>query len=525
MDLRSKRIIGVSHIILCIAMLVLYTRIGGYGMIYVAGSIELFFLIMEIFLGGIPEAMEYMIRIRRKREQYKDAIKVQKAGVVYGVLGTILTEIVLAMVNEWLVAPSGLIYVYQLVRLFMLVVPFYGVLQVIRGLLQAELDRAYLGWPEFVFAVFMIIATVCGAWLTGDYGSKAAQLMQSVLLEYFYVLLGLVPGVLMGVLAAIIFLVVIGLLNRDKLQIFKRQSGVSKDSLPGLVWQLFTSQLMETAMQCVKRLPILVLLWLSLEEISGENYLFGNFYGAMLPVLYIAWTAYDLGLFSFKKRLFIHYRRKQSEQYYRDLKTVLCYVLIHSAAIAGFILAMHKSYLAIWGQQTFVAFMELAAWSTMIGLLGLPCMVLIDILKYRNMQAPAFFSVAIGVVSSCICAVVVQRYCGAGILLYILTICIQMLVTTIAAAWCLSGAVGIHYLSVVVRSGACLICTAVISLLLYGVQRLIFTALGGLATLLVCMAVGMFLMFIAILTLKVFDREELKDLPLSFITGFLTKIF
>ena len=525
MDLKNKRIIGVSHIILCIAMLVLYTRIGGYGMIYVAGSIELFFLITGIFLGGIPDAMEYMIRIRRKREQYKDAVKVQRAGVVYGIIGAVLTEAALLAVNEWLVAPSGLIYVYQLLRLFMLAVPFYAALQVIRGLLQAELDRTFSGWSELVFAVFMIAATFCAVLLMGDYGSMAANFMQSVLLEYFYVLLGLVPGVIFGALAAIIFLTVTGFLNRDKLHIFERQSGVSKDSLAGLVWQLFTSQFMETAMQCLKRLPVVVLFWLSLEEISGENYLFGNFYVAVLPVLYIAWTVCDLGLFSYKKRLFIYYRKKQPEQYYRDLKTVLSYVLIHSTAIAGFVLAMNKSYLAIWGQQTFVSFMGLAAWSTFIGLLGLPCMVLIDILKYRNLQAQAFCSVALGVLISCICAIVGYKYWGAGVLLYVLCICVQMLITIIAASWCLSAAVGIHYLSVLIRTGGCIIITLLISLVLYGVQRLIFTALGGLATLLVCMALGMLLLFIAVLALKVFDKEELKDLPLSFITGYLTKFF
>ncbi len=525
MDLKSKRIIGIAHIILFIAMLVLYTRIGGLGMIYVAGSVELFYVIVSLFMGGIPDAMEYMIRIRRKREQYKDAGKVQKAGIIYGILGVIASEAVLIAVNELVVIPSGLKYVYQLLYLFMLVVPFLAVLQVIRGLLQAELERTLTGLSQLIFVGFMIAGSVVCVLLMGDYGAKAANLMQSVMLEHFYVVLGLIPGVIIGTLAAIIFLTVVGFIYREQLHIFERQSGVSKESLLRLMWQLFTSQFAESIIPCLKRLPILVLLWLSLEEVSKENYLFGNFYGAILPVLYLAWTVYDLGLFRYKKRLFLNYRKKQSEQYYRDLKAVLSYVAIHSVAIAGFVLALHKSYLAIWDQQNFVPFMELAAYSAIIGLLGLTCVVLTDILKYRNMQTQAVFSVALGAALSIVCGIFGFKAWGAGTLLYVLCLCVQLIVTIAVAALSLSAAVGINYISVLIHTGACTVITVVISLILYGVQCLVFTALGGLATLLLCLGLGAVLLFIAVLALKVFHRDELKELPLSFITGFLARFF
>ncbi len=525
MDLRSKRMSGMAHIILYGAMLVLYTRIGGLGMIYVAGSMELFYVIVSLFLGGIPDTMEYMIRILRKRDQYKDAEKAQKAGILYGIFGTVLAEISLLLVKELLVMPSGLKYVSQLLSLLMITVPFLAILQIIRGFIQAELDRIFTGVSQFIFVGFMIAGTVCAIWLLGEYGTKAANLMQSVMLKHFYVVLGLIPGIIIGALAAIVYLIIIGFVYKGQLYIFEKQSGVSKESMARLMWQLFSGQFSETVMPCMKRLPILVLLWLSIGEISGENYLFGHFYGAILPVLYLAWTVYDLGLFKYKKRLFMHYRKKQSELYYRDLKTVLHYVVVHSVFLAGFVLALHKSYLAIWGQQTFVSFMELAAYSAFIALLGLSYLVLIDILNYRNMQAQAVFSVAIGTVFGVACAIIGSRYWGVGTLLYILSLCVQMIVTIAVAAFNLSIAVGIHYLSVLIHTSASLIATLVISLLLYGIQRLVFTALGGLATLLVCLMLGLILQGLSLLALKVFRKEELKELPLSSITGFLTRFF
>lgn len=525
MDLKNKRMIGTAHIILLLAMLVLYTRIGGLGMIYVAGTIELFYIIVTLFLGGVPDAVEYMTRIRRKRQQFKEVAKVQKAAVLYSILGVLVSEVAIVFVNKFLVVPGGLKYINQMLYLLMMTVPLLALLQIIRGLMQAELDRRLIGLSELIFVGFMIVGTVCAVLWMGDYGAKAARLMQSVMLEHFYVILGVVPGIITGALAAIGFLVIVGFLYRDQLHIFERKEGASQESFLMLLWQLFTAQFAEVIMPCMRRLPILILLWLSLGKISAENYLFGNFYGAILPVLYLVWMVYDLGLFNYKKRLFLLYRKKQSEQYYRDLKAVLCYVLIHSVTIAGFLLALHKSYLAIWGQQTYVAFMELAAYSMFIGLLGLPCIVLIDILKYRNMQAQAIFSVFIGTVLSIACAVIGHQYWGAGTLLYILCLCVEMLGTIVFAAVSLSVSVGINYISVLVHVSAGLIGTVVISVVLYGVQQLVFTALGGIATLAVCLIIGMILQFIMILALKIFHKDELKELPLSFLTKYLAKIF
>ena len=49
-------------------------------------------------------------------------------------------------------------------------------------------------------------------------------------------------------------------------------------------------------------------------------------------------------------------------------------------------------------------------------------------------------------------------------------------------------------------------------------QKLLFTALGGLTTLLVCVIVGLLLQLIAVLVLRIFEKEELTYFPLSVIT-------
>lgn len=518
MDLKSKRVVGISQVILFSAMLVLYTRIGGMGMICVAGSMELFLIITYLFLGGIPDAMEYMVCVREKRDQYGAALTVRKAGILYGVLATVLAEGALFFANRLLVEPSSLTYVDKLLELLMLTVPFIAVLQVLRGLLQVDLDRVIVGISKLIFVVCMVIGMLGSYFILDDYGTKVAALMQSIRKWHFYVVLGLVPGVFLGALGSIAFLVMIGFLRREQIKLLRSRQENGKESILKLCGKLFVTQLSQGAVTWLKHVPVLVLLWLSMGEIAGENYLFGNFYGAVLPLFGLAWSLSDLGLVTYKKRLYVAYRKKLGNQYYKNLKAVLCYVLLHSVAIFAFTLALHKSYLAIWSLQTFVAFMQLMAASAAIGLLGLPCVVLLDVLKYRNLQKECIVSVAAGTVVSVIAAVICSRIAGAGIIMYVLCICLQLAVTILFAAWNLSAVVGINYLSVIIRSAPGLAVTLILGLLAFVAQKVLFTALGGFTTLIICVLTGLVLQFIAVLVLRVFEKEELAYFPLAVLT-------
>lgn len=518
MDLKSKRVVGISQIVIFAAMLVLYTRIGGMGMICVAGSMELFLVITYLFLGGIPDAMEYMVRVREKREQSGAALLVRKAGIFYGIAATVLTEGALVLVNKLFVEPSSFIYVDKLLELLMLAVPFIAVLQVMRGVLQVDLDRVVTGISRLVFVVCMVIGMTGSYFILGDYGTKVAALMQSIGKWHFYVVLGLVPGVLLGTLGSIVFLGMIGFMRREQIKLLHSRQEKSHESILKLCGKLFVTQLSKGATTWLKHVPVLVLLWLSMGEIAGENYMFGNFYGAVLPLFGLLWSVSDLGLVTYKKRLYGAYRRKLGNQYYKDLKAVLCYVLLHSVAIFAFTLALHKSYLAIWSLQTFVAFMRLMAASAVIGLLGLPCLVFSDLLKYRNLQTERMVSVIAGTAVSVIAAVICFHTVGAGIFMYVLCISLQLVVTTLVAAWNLSANVGINYLSVILRTAGGVAVTLILGVVAFVMQKLLFTSLGGLTTLLVCVIVGLVLQLMAVLALRVFEKEELTYFPLSVLT-------
>lgn len=518
MDLKSKRIVGISQSIIFASILVLYTRIGGMGMICVAGSMELFLVITYIFMGGIPDAMESMVQARQKRGQLDGAHTVEKAGILYGVVSAIMTEAALLAVNRLLVDQSGLNYVDKMLELLMLSVPFIAILQVLRGIIQVDLDRMVIGISRFVFVICMVIGVLVSYFILADYGTKVAALMQSVRKWHFYVVLGLVPGVMLGAIGSIVFLLVIAFMRREQISLWDRPVGMQKESVWSVCRKLFVSQLTKGMVDWLKRIPLLAALWLSLGEIAGENYLFGNFYGAVLPVLGLVWSLFDFVLVSYKKRLYAAYRKKMEKQYYKDLKSVLCYVLLGSVLTFVLTLALHKSFLAIWSQQTFVAFMKLMASSSVIGLLGLPCLVLMDVLKYRNLHTErmvaALGGTCVGVLASIICA----KTLGAGILMYVLSISLQLVVMIAVSAWNLSAVVGINYLSVISRTAAGVGATVVIGLLAFVAQKVLFTALGGFTTLLLCTGLGVILQLISVLALRVFDKEELAVFSMPFLS-------
>lgn len=514
MVLKNKRITGIAHMIFLAAVLLLYTKIGGTGMIYAAGFIEIFFVIVYLFLGGIPDAVEYMSGIRTRKEQSQAISQIIRAAVLYGAVSTVLIELLLFIVSEMVISRTEVLYIDVLLKLSMLAVPFLSIMQVLCGVCQTLSGKMLSGIAKLIFSGGTVGASFVSYILLKDYGAKAAALLQDTRISYFYILTGLIPGVITGAVFASIFLAVMCLI--------KRTSGLgragSREKLSVLCAELFRVQAAEAISACMKHIPMVVLLWLSVGEISNENYLFGHFYGAILPAIGMTADILDMGLIPYKKRLYMAYRKKQGEAFYRDLKCVLCYVMIAGTAMAAFTLALYKSYLAIWNLQTFTNLVHLTMASSLLGFLWLPGMVLEDILRCRSMYPKVVFSIFCGMVVSILCAVSGFLFMGAGTGLYILCIGMQLLVTMLIAAWNIAMAIGINYLTVLYRAGGSCIAALIIGGVLFGIQTIVFTAFGGIATMIICIAIGLLLLLFGTMKMHVFSKGECKNLPFSFLT-------
>lgn len=518
MDLKSKRIVGISQILLFAAMLVLYTRIGGMGMICVAGSMEVFLFVMSLFFGGLPDAMEAMAAGRRKKGQLNTQACVQKAGIIYGIVAAFLSEGVLLLINRIWIENSGLTYVDKMLELFMFVIPFVAVMQVLHGILQVGLDKTVIGISKLIFSVFTIIGMFVSYLILNEYGTKVAALMQSIRKWHFYVVIGLVPGILCGTIASILFLMIILWMRHDQIDLFSGRGNQNRERISVLCVTMAVEQCSKGAVMWLKHIVLLVLLGFSFSEIAEENYLFGHFYGAVLPLFCGIGALLDTGLTNYKKRLYAAYKKHLTNIYYRDLKAVLSYALLHGMLICALTLALHKSYLAIWSLQTSDAFMTLMTASAVIGFLYFPCIVITEVLKYRNLLGQRTISAAAGTVAAVLTAFICSKTAGAGTWMYVLSVGVGLLVVCIVASVYLSMMFGINYISVLLRISTGMVATAVIGVIVYFMQQAMFTALGGFVTLLICAIVGWALQFAAVLVLRIFSKEELQYFPLPFLT-------
>lgn len=509
MDLKSKRILEISQIVICLSMLFLYTRIGGMGTVYVAITMEIIAFFMILLFGGVSGTICYRIQLCETEQSNREPVSILKGSGLYCILATVITEAALFAINYFLIEPSEILYVGSLLKFSMILIPLFILFQWLKGIMQALFQPQIGAFADLIFWLMTAIFTFLSFLILGNYGKKAADLMQSIKLEHFYVILSLVPGFLLGSLGAILFLGVIGWRRKDEVALLFQQPKKKSNVFMQCI-STFTAQIQYNIIPLLQKLPIWILLILSLKEIESENYLFGHLYGAVLPVLLLLWSIFDLSLVTFKKRLYALNRKRMQEQYYKELKTVLVYVLIHSVFLFVCVFSLHKPFLAIWSMQTSSEFMMLMKAASVIALLGFPYMVLTDLLKEKNANWECTISVFFGAVMSLIVSAICNKFLGAGNILYILSLSLGLLVTIVIALWFMSSEVGINYLSVLLRSYKLLIVNVFIGVLLVILQSLIFTAFGGLGTLVICVLFSYLMFWISIRMFRVFSKEERK---------------
>ncbi len=517
MDLKSKRILGISQIVISLALLLLYTRIGAIGTIYVAITMEIIAAVVTLLFGGVATSMSYKIQLCDNAQSNKNPIHILKASGLYCVLALIAAELMLFIINRVFVKPNEIMFVGTLLEFFMFILPFYVLLQYIKGIMQAVFQPQIAAFSDLIFWIVTVIGTILTYLILGDYGKKAALLMQSIKLEYFYAILCLLPGFFIGCLGSIAFLLWIGCMHREEITGLFHQNGKKKEHIAILCIKIFISQCRYIIIPVLQKFPVWILLILSIKEMKADNYLFGHLYGAVLPLLGLIWNFFDIALISYKKRLYTLYRKGMSEQYYKDIKTVLSFVFIHSVFFLVCIFSLHKSYLAIWSMQTSGEFMGLMKTSALVALLGFPYKVLIDLLKEKNAQGECTIAVFFGTVMSVVTAAICNNFLGAGVTLYILSITLGLFVSDFVAAWFVSSETGLNYLSILRKCYKMLIVNVFIGVLLVMLQNFIFTAFGGLGTLVICVLFSYLILFLSIRLFRVFSKEERK--LLSFVTS------
>lgn len=484
MDFKSKRISEITQIIIAMAMLLLYTRIGSIGTVYVAITLEIVFGLILLFFGSTT------------------------TNKLYCIISTILIEGLIVFIYHFVLVPSEIMFVGTFLKYFMFLIPLYAVLQWFKGILKVVFEPQISALSDLVFCIGTAIGTFLSCFVLGDYGKKAANLMQSIKLEYFYVILCIVPGFLFGCICAFIFLFLISRMQRKEVLICIRQQSANKQNKIRSYFQNFKDQIISNSIFLIQRIPVWLLLVLSIKEIKADNYLFGHLYGAILPLFCLIWNVFSISLICYKKRLVHFFKKRMYEQYYSDIKVVLSFAFIYGIFFLVCTFSLHKSYLAIWSLQTSSSFMGLMKASSLIAFLGFPYKVLVDIMNERKRTRECNFSIISGTILAVVVAAICHKFLGVGSVLYILCISFGMFVCVLLLSWFLWNDVGIEYLSILKRSYKAIVLHVFLCLILVLLENLIFTAFGGLGTLVICLLFSYIFLRLGLFFLQIFSKEE-----------------
>lgn len=504
MILKNKRINTLTVLLLFAGMQLLFNRIGGLGMLYTAVCMEPFFLFTYLFFGGLPDAMEYSVRSGRRKEGRQIHRTFIVNGILYCVVSCLIIAAVLMGFRALYLQKSSLMYVDRLMPFLLLAVPFMACMQLIKGIFQTVNGKALSGAANLVFVVLFLVFTWLMTLLYGDYGRKAAELMQSVQLEYFYIILAIIPGLIIGAIGAILCSL---LFHRVKGSRIERAKSGGESFLTAYTG-LFIHGFSETAPVCFLHAVLLAVLLLSEKYYVEENYILGHFYGIVLPFIGILAGLYSLVLSELEKNIAVLYRKNERKAYYRYTKTAVSFTWLLGFLILMLIGALHKPFLAIWQLQTYDALMRLTAASGGIGFLYLVENVLYDLMRIRGLNGKILLSQLIGALAGLLASGLVCKLSDTAGSMICIPLYGYLGVSVISAAVLFAADTGAELISGFRKALGGIAAGCVIGLLLYGLQRMIFTALGGMATFVIGMLLGHILYVIAIFALHIFDAEE-----------------
>ncbi len=518
MDLKNKHLVHLAEGLLWAGVLLFFTKAGPNGVIYTVGTLEIFYAVYRFFLGYLPDAVSKTARGRRNKERPGYGAAAVKGSILYALISALLCMLALLALS-FLCDSMEIAYMGQLLRIYLWLTPFCAILQIFRGILQTETGKTATGVSRLIVSIGTIVGTVAGLFILYPYGVKVGAFLQHEEVLYFYLALSVLPGLALGILAVCIYMLIMILAHRYE---FVCLHGVSDPKLPGtaaMVRILYLQVGVDSVLILLSRLPFLLLFFLTAKGTQEEQMLFGTFYGVVLPLMMLARFVFDMGLTSIERGMLSALRKRQNEYYYRFYIGAMKYVLLSSTAVAVLFAALHKPYLAQWHLQTTDSLMSLALWSAILFFLSLPHQFSLDLMKLRGREMVILAAFLLGNVGVVLRAVVFSGEAGVTAAVFVQSLVIFYAVSSVIMIFCMDREIGTSPLTYLLQIWLPLLLTCVIGLLMYGLQILLFTALGGFVTMLLGCILGFALHFVCVGLTGTYSREELRIVPLGRFLG------
>lgn len=204
--------------------------IGDEGNGYYAAAYEVYAIILLLSSYSLPLAVSKMVSARVGKGQYKNAERIFKSSLLFAIIVGSLASVFVYFSADFLAAsvmlePMSAIALRMLSPALLLV----AVMGVFRGYFQGLGTMMPTAVSQIIEQVFLVAASLTGAVIFSNYGSKVAALLQNPSYEASYGAAGGTIGCSIGAIIGLAFLVFVYVIYAPR---FRRQ--INKDQTKNL---------------------------------------------------------------------------------------------------------------------------------------------------------------------------------------------------------------------------------------------------------------------------------------------------
>jgi len=272
MEEKKQRIEYLSYIIGIIGFMMLGHLIGSNGIVYMAVMIECISLFVVLTNGLGADLTGKMLRSRRKKNQYLDAVLLHKTLFILQTIFAVVGAVVYFFVSDILAEKVfGIPFLGNVLKVLTPIILFKTWQCIILGYFQGIGSNM----PTVVCSVFrqllFLLFSLLFANRLVEYGTKVSGLLYNPDFTGMYGALGLCLAMVLAEILISLFLLIVYIGSDRKREQKKADDGFRKtNSLGGRIRVIFAAFIPETGKQLLKKLPFAVVLFLFLKS-AGEN--------------------------------------------------------------------------------------------------------------------------------------------------------------------------------------------------------------------------------------------------------------
>lgn len=517
MEGKRKRYAVMSNMIFCVNLLVLSGIMGEHGVGYLAGALECFFLLLLLTAYSMPEISARLIRVRMQKGQARNAQRVLKTSLLLSCFYSVAGSFFLFFCADFLL--GRLFQVTYAAFTLRLLIPAYVLCvfsQALRGYFQGMGSAVPTGVSGILEKIVWFASGILFCFLFRRHGEKVAALLVNQEFGASYAGAGIAVGLDLAMLFVLLFLVFVYHTNKRILRGGSRENVRMSERLPEIAYMIIASILPYVAYGLMTRIFVIGTMALGQrrEGILPQTGIgdCGAFYGKYLAALMFLVLLLKLPLVSVEGMIQNAYR-KEEYKYGRDRITFGTHFIL----VNGIFLAVMLAVLGDTGMSGFFA-----GDSGMAGKLFLSGSSLVVFLSLGLFFSSILISQGrMNTVLISLFAGVMVFFLYGGIGIRLTNIGMEGIVVGLCVGWLVicvvNGGAVMRFMKwkpewvylLVLPLGTAALSGIVMMLLNKAFSNLV----GGAASFILCLLIGMLMNLLLLLVLKGIRREELMMFP------------